>query len=80
MIIPGAIAVETEYLEPAILREPILAQPAIEVTASTNLTTMLSTVVMHMVNGKNFRSVLTTACARPRKPPKLLDEGEHSRS
>jgi hypothetical protein len=60
--IPGTIAVKTQQLKPAILREPILAQPAIEVGTTTNLATVLCAIVLHMVNSQNLWSVLTTAC------------------
>jgi hypothetical protein len=61
VVILSAIAVKTENLIPAILREPILAHPAIEVGTTTNLATMLCAIVIHIINGQNLWSVLTTA-------------------
>jgi hypothetical protein len=64
VIVPGTIAVETEGLKP-LFWKPILAQLRVESTASTNLATVLIAIVMNMVNGKNFGSVLTTARTLP---------------
>lgn len=56
----GAIAIKTEGLETAILREPIFSQPLVEVTTSANLTAVIIAIVVHMVDGQNVRIGLST--------------------
>jgi hypothetical protein len=58
----GAVAVKTERLK-TLLRKVILPQPAIEGAASTDLTAMLSTVVIDVINGQHICLRLPTANA-----------------
>jgi hypothetical protein len=64
VVVPGTVAIEAEGLKP-LFWKPVLAQPRVESTASANLATVLIAIVMNMVNGKNFGSVLTTARTLP---------------
>jgi hypothetical protein len=62
IVIPCAIAVKAEQ-DIVTLWKSVLTKPTIEDTTSTNLATMLSTIVIHMVDGKNCMSVLTATRA-----------------
>jgi len=58
------VAVKAQQSKPAILRETLLAQPGVEVSTSTSdFTAMLYPIIMHMIYGQNFWSILTAARA-----------------
>jgi len=63
IVIPGSIAVEAEQRKPAILRKTLLAQPCIEGSTFANLSTVLCSIVLHMVDGQSLGSCLTTTDA-----------------
>src|SRR5947209_7496179 len=63
VIISRTVAGKAKSLKSAILREPFLAQPSVQTsTTTTNLTAMLCTIVLYMVDSQNFLSVFIAAC------------------
>ncbi len=63
MEIAGTIAIEAQQLKPAILWKAVFAQPAIELAATTSNFSMLSSIVIRVIDRQNFGACLTTTYA-----------------